>query len=339
MASQADSIEIQTTVAPVQSSSGHDLKLTPRQVLERLPEDATPAQQDSAIRANIKPEPITHWSERPDTLHMPGHSPAGGVEAELPVLYYKESFFAKDSMFHPELRGGRRGVAGDPVPYSIAGDSLISSILILSFFLSVLAISRLRHVISQQVRRFSLVGGNRLVPLAETSEEFRHQLFLVLVTCLMLAIDCFLCFHVSHESFFTIPEYWVIGMYVGIMVCYFALKFLLYAMIGAVFFDKRDNEQWMRPYLFLVSLEGVLLFPAIMLTAYSFISTQSIQIYTLILVFFVKMSSLYRYKSIFFKKKGVFLQIILYFCALQVMPLLVLMGILVMVSHYMEINF
>ena len=44
---------------------------TPYQVLRLLPKDATPAQQDSAIQAWFEPGEI-HYSERPDTLHLPG---------------------------------------------------------------------------------------------------------------------------------------------------------------------------------------------------------------------------------------------------------------------------
>lgn len=333
MGSQATAITMQPASRPVK-------KLTPRQVLEWLPDDATPAQQDSAIRAHIKPEPITHWSDRPDTLHLPGHTPGGScLEVALPQLYYKESFFARDSMFHSELRGGRLGVAGDPIPYTIAGDSLISGILVLCFLMSTLAISKLRHVVSQQIRRFLPIAAKGQTQLTETSEEFRFQVFFVLATCLMLALDYFLYFHISQKNTFTLPEYQVIGMYVGILVCYFSIKFILYTIVGAVFFNRRDNEQWLKSYLFLISLEGVLLFPAIMLTAYFFISQQVIEIYTLITVVFIKLLTIYKYKSIFFEKKGGFLQIILYFCALEVIPLLALMGTLNMVSHYLNINF
>ena len=48
-------------------------QLTPAEVLRWLPEDATPAQQDSAIQAHIRPSEIT-WSQQPDTLHLPGHT-------------------------------------------------------------------------------------------------------------------------------------------------------------------------------------------------------------------------------------------------------------------------
>lgn len=86
----------------------HSGQLTPKMVLSWLPKNTTPAQQDSMVRAHIKPCEI-HWSTMPDTLHLPGHAPGKSLrEVSLP-LYYRESFFSKDSLFHPELPGGRQG--------------------------------------------------------------------------------------------------------------------------------------------------------------------------------------------------------------------------------------
>ena len=67
---------------------------TPAEVIGWLPKNATPEQQDSAVQAHIKPSKIT-WSERPDTLHLPGH-PVGRSwrDVSLP-RYYKESCFLK----------------------------------------------------------------------------------------------------------------------------------------------------------------------------------------------------------------------------------------------------
>ena len=36
-------------------------------------------------------------------------------EGSLP-LYYRESFFSKDSLLHPELSADQRGMAGDAIP-------------------------------------------------------------------------------------------------------------------------------------------------------------------------------------------------------------------------------
>ena len=95
----------------------------------------------------------------------------------------------------------------------------------------------------------------------------------------------------------------------------------------------------MKSYLFLVSSEGVLFFPAIMLMAYFGFSLQAAVIYTLFVVGMIKILSFYKCFLIFFKRNGAFLQIILYFCALEVVPLFALSGGLVLISHYLKINF
>ena len=143
----------------------------------------------------------------------------------------------------------------------------------------------------------------------------------------------------SISDTFTIDQYQVIIIYAGYAAAYFLLKALLYSITGWVFFDKKKNEQWMKAYLFLVSCEGVLLFPAIMLMIYFGFSIQTALIYTLIVVGIIKILSFYKCFIIFFRRKGAFLQIILYFCALEVVPLFALSGGLVLISHYLKINF
>lgn len=113
---------------------------TPYQVLRLLPKDATPAQQDSAIQAWFEPGEI-HYSSQPDTLHLPGHEiPRDLKKVDLPQ-YYRENFFSASTLYHPELNGGRNGVAGDPVPYAIHNDHIITGILICSFLLLMFALS------------------------------------------------------------------------------------------------------------------------------------------------------------------------------------------------------
>lgn len=144
MVLQADSVQVEAAEEEsLQNPVVHTGELTPRKVLSWLPRNATPAQQDSMIRAHIKPSEI-RWSTMPDTLHLPGH-PAGKSfrDVSLPQ-YYRESFFSKDSLFHPELRGGRMGVSGDPVPYSVSGDNFVTSLLLLCLYWHVLLL--LSHV-------------------------------------------------------------------------------------------------------------------------------------------------------------------------------------------------
>ena len=313
-------------------------ELTPRQVLKWLPKDATPAQQDSMVRAHVKPSPI-HWSEMPDTLHLPGHQAGKSIrDIQLPQ-YYRESFFSNDSLFHPELKGGRMGVVGDPVPYTVASDDFVTTLLLFCFLLACVAISKSRQFILRQAKNFFRMPSFGTTVITETSNELRFQVFLVLQTCLLIAIGYFLYSRASISDTFTIDQYLVISIYAGIVATYFVTKALFYSVIGWVFFDRKKNEQWMKSFLFLSSCEGVVLFPAIILMTYFGFSVQGAVVYALVVVGIVKILSFYKSFIIFFRRKGAFLQIILYFCALEIVPLSILLGSLVLVSHYLKINF
>lgn len=70
---QTDSISTQPVSAKPVSAVSHKGKLpfNAARIIDALPADATPAQQDSAIQANL-PERVRIRSTRPDTLEIPG---------------------------------------------------------------------------------------------------------------------------------------------------------------------------------------------------------------------------------------------------------------------------
>ena len=211
------------------STVRHSGQLTPQQVLSQLPGNATPAQQDSAIQQHIKASPI-HWSNRPDTLHLPGQ-PVGKSfrNIDLPK-YYKESFFSGDSLFHPELPDGRRGVAGDPIPYSISGDNLITSLLLGCFVLAMIAFANSRQFIIRQVKTLFYVPRENTTIATETASELRFQLFLVLQTCLLFSILYFFYIRAHVSATFIIEQDEIIGIYAGIIATYFLVKTIAYGI-------------------------------------------------------------------------------------------------------------
>ena len=339
MVLQADTVQVEASgEAEVQISAAHTGELTPRKVLSWLPRNATPAQQDSMIQAHIKPCEI-RWSSMPDTLHLPGHTAGKSFRDVTLPQYYRESFFSKDSLFHPELPGGRLGVSGDPVPYTVSGDNFVTSLLLLCFVLACVAFAQSREFIMRQLRKFFYIPRFGTTEISETSTELRFQLFLVLQTCLLAAIGYFLYSRVSISDTFTIEQYQVIAIYAGIVAAYFLVKALLYSIVGWVFFERKKNGQWMKAYLFLFSSEGVLLFPVVLLLTYFNLSWDAAIIYALIVVGLIKILSFYKSYIIFFRGNGSFLQIFLYFCALEAVPFSALCGGLVVMSHYLKINF
>lgn len=310
------------------------------QVLQELPPDATPAQQDSAIQSVFQPE-LKSFNTTQDTLFLSAKDSVKDTTDINFSHYYREGFFTNNALLHPELNVERYGVAGDPVPYSIQNDDVITGLLLGCFLLMVFAFSRLHHFILQQAKSFFHIQRSENVTVTtETSDEFRFQFFMVALTCLLWALLAFFYTqaHVA-DTFILQSQYQLIAIFFGCFSAYFLLKGMLYPILNSLFFNRKKNEQWMKSILYLSAMEGILLFPIVMLQSYFGISVQSAIIYAAIVLILVKLLTIYKCFVIFFRQNGAILQIILYFCALEIIPMLALAGFLVMIVDYLKINF
>lgn len=310
---------------------------TPYEVSKWMPRDCTPEQLDSAIQKHCKPSKI-QWSSMPDTLHLPGHTKGKSFRDVSIPKYYKESYFSKDSLFHPELKGGRWGVAGESIPYTISGDDLITSILLACFIFATVAFSQSRRFFLSQFKNFFYEPHFGTTEVPETSTELRFQIFFVLQTCLLSGIVFFFWTRTMEDTFI-IEQYKIIGIYAAVFAVYYIVKIILYSLVDSVFFGKKKNEQWVKSFAFLSSTEGVLLFPIVLLFAFFGVSMESVVIYSLSVLLLVKLLTFYKCYIIFFKRMGLILQNILYFWTLEIIPLGALWGTLVMISNYFKINF
>jgi hypothetical protein len=122
-------------------------------------------------------------------------------------------------------------------------------------------------------------------------------------------------------------------------VVYFLVKWLTYTLVNSVFFNSKRNRHWIKMKLFISSIEGMILFPAVLLQAYFNMSEQNVIIYFIIVLFFVKILTFFKCYVVFFRRNVFKLQIILYFCALEMMPLLVFWGALDFVANSLRIIF
>ena len=311
---------------------------TPYQVLRLLPKDATPAQQDSAIQAWFSPDEI-HYSEQPDTLHLPGEGiPRDLREVHIPQ-YYKESFFSNDTIFHSEVGGGRYGVAGDPIPETLSADSLITGLLILCFLLITFAFSRISGFFLRQVKDFFYIQKGEH-SMTETGNEIKMQLIITAITCLTCAMLYYLyTIHQVDDTFIFSTEHTLLGIVFLVIVAYFFLKYLLYTIVNNILFSGGKHKKFLTSWIFISSVEGILLFPALLLQAYFQFPIQDVAFYCFGVLFFIKILTFYKTYVIFFSQKGLYMQNILYFCALEMVPLLSLWGGLAVIVNQARVIF
>lgn len=255
------------------------------------------------------------------------------------IKFAKESYFKNSPYYRPELGMTHSGVLGDPVPYSVSNDNVVAGTLLVCFALAMIASSMSSNFIVRQIKSL-FHRPYRSNNVGETNHEIRFQTFLVVQTALLLSITYYLFTRPAKSSNYIIDSpLLAVGIFLGIFLGYFLLKKILYSIVNWVYFDRNSNQKWSQLTLFLVSTEGVLIFPAVLLMIYFGLSVQYTLIYVATIIGLTKLLLFYQGYVIFFKRTAASLQIILYFCTLELMPLMALVGILVYTSYYLTIIF
>lgn len=262
--------------------------------------------------------------------------PVQTVEQVLPQ-YYREGYFSGDSLLHPEISGGRYGVAGDPVPFTIRGDNTFTALLLFCFVIFIVSVAHSQQFIVRRFKEFFYHSDN---PSNETSSEFRFQLFLVLLDCLLLGISTYIfVVHYVADTFVVDSNLLVVSIFVAAFIAYFLIKHILHAFVDSVFFDGKKNLHFSNSLLFVTAIQGVLLFPAVLMQVYFDINLQNVAYYFAFVLIFTKLLTFYQSYNIFFRRNGFFLQIFLYFCALEIVPLLAFGGALALIIDLLKIIF
>ena len=251
------------------------------------------------------------------------------------------SFFHTDSLSRFTTSRARGGVSGDPLPFSFRSDDVMTGILLACFILAVVAFSRTRsYMLRQASTFFRIPRSENVFEVGETTGELRFLIFMSLLTCLLLAIFSFIYVHdVVADTFALESPYMLVLIFFGCIVGYMVLKVLLYSLINIIFFDTKKNTQWLKAVMLLTSAEGVALFPLVMLQSYFDLSVETSLIYMAIVLTIVKILTFYKCWIIFFRQNAAPLQIFLYFCTLEIVPLLSLVGMMATIVDYLKINF
>lgn len=218
-----------------------------------------------------------------------------------------------------------RGIAGEPLPYQFKNDDIVTLLFLLSVFFVVWVISRSRHFLSGQLRDFfrSRPRDNMFADRAQN--ELRGQFFLVFQTCFVIGLLFFDYTQAYYPQIFSeVSPYQLLGANVGVCTCYFLLKIGGYAFVNNVFFSRQQQSQWNEAYLLGVLGQGLALLPVVMLVVY--FDLNFVWLTSLFLLAWGTISLLLCYKcyQIFFSYPLGWVHLFLYFCTLEIAPLLVL---------------
>jgi hypothetical protein len=261
------------------------------------------------------------------------------MDLHLPQ-FSQEIYFAKDTLLQLDSCGVDFGVAGEPVQEMLSSDNLITGLLLLCFVMTLVVYSFFRVYLPEQYRAFSYIPRSAGELPRDSRLEYNLKRLLTFQTCLLFSVGLY--FFVKTritDGFILFSDYYLVAFFLGTLIVYVLLKGMLYTMANVVFFNGKRNRHFIQSLLLVSAAQGVLIFPAVLLYVHFGVSLQIILYYVLFVVVLGKLLAFYKAYVIFFRQKGGFLQIILYFCALEIVPLAILVGTWMVLVDSLKVNY
>lgn len=357
---QSNTATIEATVEPADIST-EEPESGPESIIDSVERPAKPAIEVLPAPVRLTPQLIT-GSDDDATIAVPAAQQAAGSNERAvtadesapsdstappslldgPFLLPLDTLPTGDSItafeqFMPVDNGGDTGVSGVPVAHSIAADNVVALLLLACLLFSAAVVTRLRRFLSRQTREFFRYRHDN-APLTETTEEYRTQVFFVIQTALLAAM-MYLFLVIFPDGHLERGTYAALALCFAAFIALFAVQAVVYWFTAWVFFSRTATARWMKSFLLLRGVEGLFLLPAVLLYAYFRAGAAAATTYIAVIVIMFRLFALYRQNIIFFRPTGAYLQNFLYFCALEVVPLAALSGLLRKVTGFLMITF
>lgn len=230
------------------------------------------------------------------------------------------------------------GELGTPRPYSMRYDDLFMLLLVVCCVSMLVAIGSSLHAIKDRFREFFFPSSAADYDMPSSIPPL--MFFLCTMTCITMALCSFLYIDKEMEGFFVVDNnIAVVGAFFAASATYFLLKWFVYGLVNNVLFGSKKSLQWSHAFFFVTALEGALLFPLPLMVVIFGLPVENGVYYFIFVLILSKILTFFKSRSIFFRQKILILQNFLYFCALEMTPLLAFGGAWLMLAHILKVNF
>ena len=232
------------------------------------------------------------------------------------------------------------GMPGEPIPYLLRSDWMMTTIMFFCILLVSFVLSRGNKNLQKQLKSLFYYRERNNLFDKVTTEDANSSFLLVLNTCIMLS---FCAYHYLSQNqpllIEKVPHSLLLGSLTLCTILFLIYKWITYSFINWIFFQKAKNILWMTTFFNLTIWVGILLIPIILLIVYFDLSFQT-AIYPIgFVIIFSKIILLWTcFKNFFDKFHGAF-HLILYFCALEILPDLILWKGMELMNNNLILNF
>ena len=230
-------------------------------------------------------------------------------------------------------------MTGEPVPYSIYNDKTILVLYVLSLLMGAYTLMRDSGSILERIK-FMLYYSGQSTPYNTRAGISKTGSFTLYTnTILYSTIITF----VYMQKTLSNEDRGNLIMFVAIVLLYIiflAIKFIVYETVNRTLFSAKQAHEWSLSYFFTIKTASILLMPLVSaLILLPTLSDTFVRIYLAIvgIMFFIVLSL--RCFNIIFSKTFYFLDIFLYLCAIELLPLIPLWQAMQETNLFLMINF
>ena len=219
-----------------------------------------------------------------------------------------------------------KGMQGEPIPYKLYSDGNIILALAIGFLLIVVAIQNNNKSIWRMFKNCIITPGrNNLFDNGSNQAYVLPTLLLCLTTTIMCGLLTY------HYCSYALPDFFnaanhmaMIGVYTGMYLSFLILKWIIYAIIDWIFFDKERRKLWHKTFFNIISSIGIVLFATAVYIIFIDSEFHFSSTIILIIILLSKILLFYNCIKYFFRHFYGYLHLFLYFCTLEIIPDLVL---------------
>ena len=227
----------------------------------------------------------------------------------------------------------------EKVKYNPRGDDGIAIILLLSFFVSAILIGKNKKGIVQRIRDFFLNKERSSLFSQGLASQSALIVYFSIQTALLLGVFFLNFFYDLHINFIDDNNSLIIlGIYTSIIGIYLLFKQVIYRFIAWMFFDSKQHELWLISYNTLVAFFSFILYPSLLFIIYFDLEFNYVILLGLSLFFIMKLVMFYKWIYLFLNDIYGLLRLFLYFCALEILPCLIVYQGLVQVNNQIIIK-
>lgn len=242
------------------------------------------------------------------------------------------TLFGKDSVsLCPESGDDRLGVWGESLTYSLRRDDGVVLLLLVCLLGICFIGAGGKSFFLRLFKGFFYPSRiHDAGPSVKTGREMRYLFFLTIQSACLYGLLYGYC---SGALFSVSVPVLLLGINIAISLLFQCFKLLAYSFVNGIFYDKWKHEEWKNAYLFVVSMEGVVLYPLAFSTVFYELSVQNVVWGFVILHILMRILLFYKSFAIFFRDFHGLLHLFVYFCALEIVPICVFVRILAYVNE------